>query len=90
MSNLRDIVNAHLYPVLAIFGIAYGAIQVAPLDEQSRNFSHCVNNAQIGIINLSGTEIKDVDGNSGFIERPVAVHYCSGGDISRYVKLMGG
>ena len=30
-----------------------------------------------------GVEFTGVDGEGGFIERPVAVHWCNGGDISK-------
>ena len=50
---------------------------------------NCVKNAETGIINLSGIEFTDVDGEGGFIERPVAVHYCNGGDVTKYLKLVG-
>ena len=43
----------------------------------------------IGIVNLTGVEFLDEDGNAGFIERPVAVHWCNGGDISKYLQLVG-
>ena len=46
-------------------------------------------NAETGIVNLSGVEFTDVDGEGGFIERPVAVHWCNGGDISKYLQLVG-
>ena len=31
MSKARDLINAHLYPVLATFAVVYGAIQIAPI-----------------------------------------------------------
>ena len=61
----------------------------APMAKQSKEFVNCVKNAETGIINLSGVEFTDVDGEGGFIERPVAVHWCNGGDISQYLQLVG-
>ena len=31
MSQARELINAHLYPVLLIFAVIYGAIQIAPI-----------------------------------------------------------
>ena len=62
---------------------------LAPMAKQSKEFVNCVKNAETGIVNLSGVEITDVDGEGGFIERPVAVHWCNGGDISKYLQLVG-
>jgi|TARA_Y200000002_G_scaffold335037_1_gene302376 hypothetical protein len=42
MSKARDLINAHLYPVLASFAVIYGAIQIAPIANQSRSFNQCV------------------------------------------------
>ena len=42
MSKARDLINAHLYPVLATFAVIYGAIQIAPIAQQARNFNACV------------------------------------------------
>ena len=38
----RDLINAHLYPVLATFAVIYGAIQIAPIAQQARYFNACV------------------------------------------------
>ena len=62
---------------------------LAPMAKQSKEFVNCVKNAETGIVNLSGVEFTDVDGEGGFIERPVAVHWCNGGDISKYLQLVG-
>ena len=61
---------------------------LAPMAKQSKEFVNCVKNAETGIVNLSGVEFTDVDGEGGFIERPVAVHWCNGGDISKYLQLV--
>ena len=61
---------------------------MVPIAKQSKEFVNCVMNAETGIINLAGVEFTDVDGQDGFIERPVAVHYCSGGDVTKYLKLV--
>ena len=42
MSKARDLINAHLYPVLATFTVIYGSIQVAPIAQQARYFNRCV------------------------------------------------
>ncbi len=42
MSKARDLINAHLYPVLATFSVIYFAIQIAPIANQARYFDHCV------------------------------------------------
>ena len=62
---------------------------LAPMAKQSKEFVNCVKSAETGIINLAGVEFTDVDGEGGFIERPVAVHYCNGGDVTKYMKLVG-
>ena len=62
---------------------------LAPMAKHSKEFVNCVKNAETGIVNLSGVEFTDVDGEGGFIERPVAVHWCNGGDISKYLQLVG-
>ena len=64
-------------------------VLLAPIAKQSKEFVNCVKNAETGIVNLSGVEFTDVDGEGGFIERPVAVHWCNGGDISQYLQLVG-
>ena len=42
MDKARDLINAHLYPVLATFVVIYGAIQIAPIANQARHFNQCV------------------------------------------------
>ena len=42
MDKARDLINAHLYPVLATFAVIYGAIQLAPMANQARHFNQCV------------------------------------------------
>ena len=64
-------------------------VLMAPMAKQSKEFVNCVKNAEIGIVNLTGVEFLDEDGNAGFIERPVAVHWCNGGDISHYLQMVG-
>ena len=63
-------------------------VLMAPIAKQSKEFVNCVKNAETGIVNLTGAEFLDEDGNGGFIERPVAVHYCNGGDISKYLDMV--
>ena len=42
MSQARELINAHLYPVLLVFAVIYGAIQISPIANQARYFNHCV------------------------------------------------
>ena len=42
MSQARELINEHLYPVLLVFAVIYGAIQVSPMANQARYFNHCV------------------------------------------------
>jgi len=49
MSKARDLINAHLYPVLATFAVIYGAIQIAPIAQRARYFNRCVDAAPQGI-----------------------------------------
>ncbi|WP_250394867.1 hypothetical protein [Synechococcus sp. MU1655] len=66
MPNARDLINAHLYPVLATFSVIYFAIQIAPIANQARYFDHCVDEV-----------IKEAKG--GFAEkRAFAAKLCSG------------
>ena len=66
-----------------------GLVLLLPVAKQSKEFVNCVKNAETGIINLAGVEFTDVEGQGGFIERPVAVHYCNGGDVAKYLQLVG-
>ena len=66
-----------------------GLVLILPIAKQSKEFMNCVKNAETGIVNLTGVEFLDKDGKGGFIERPVAVHYCNGGDVTKYLKLVG-
>ena len=45
MSKARDLINAHLYPVLATFAVLYGAIQIAPIAQQARTWNSYVASA---------------------------------------------
>ena len=49
MSKTRDLINAHLYPVLATFTVIYGSIQIAPIAQQARSFNRCVAAAPQGV-----------------------------------------
>ena len=39
MSKVRDLINAHLYQVLATLAVVYGAIQIAPIANQARHYN---------------------------------------------------
>ena len=62
---------------------------LAPMAKQSKEFVKCVKNAEAAIVDLTGVEFLDKDGKPGFLERPVAVHYCNGGDITNFLTLAG-
>ena len=64
-------------------------VLMAPIAKQSKEFVNCVKNAETGIVNLTGVEFLDENGKGGFIERPVAVHWCNGGDITGYLQMVG-
>ena len=66
-----------------------GLVLLLPVAKQSKEFVNCVKNAETGIINLASVEFTDLEGKGGFIERPVAVHYCNGGDVAKYMQLVG-
>ena len=66
-----------------------GLVLLLPIAKQSKEYVNCVKNAETGIVNLTGVEFLDEDGKSGFIERPVAVRYCNGGDITNYLDMVG-
>ena len=66
-----------------------GLVLLLPIAKQSKEYVNCVKNAETGIVNLTGVEFLDEDGKSGFIERPVAVRYCNGGDITKYLDMVG-
>ena len=66
-----------------------GLVLLLPVAKQSKEFVNCVKNAETGIINLAGVEFTDLEDKGGFIERPVAVHYCNGGDVAKYLQLVG-
>ena len=48
---------------------------------------NCVKNSEKAIVKLTGVEFLDKDGKPGFLERPVAVHFCNGGDINNFLTL---
>ena len=64
-------------------------VLMAPMAKQSKEFVNYVKNAETVIVNLIGVEFLDEDGRRGFIERPVAVHWCNGGDITGYLQMVG-
>ena len=62
-------------------------VLLAPIAKQSKEFVSCVKNSEDAIVKLTGVEFLDKDGKPGFLERPVAVHYCNGGDITNFLTL---
>ena len=81
--------NPNLEKGLIGAAVVAGLVLLLPVAKQSKEFVNCVKNAETGIINLAGVEFTDVEGKGGFIERPVAVHYCNGGDVAKYLQLVG-
>ena len=71
MSKARDLINAHLYPVLATFAVVYGAIQIAPIAQQARHFNACVAAVLDGAEYLKDEPIRG---------RTLPVKNCSGGN----------
>jgi len=72
MSQARELINAHLYPVLLVFAVIYGAIQVSPMANQARYFNHCVDE----VIRES-----TVQKMSFAQKRALAVKLCNGSSI---------
>lgn len=72
MSKARDLVNAHLYPVLATFSVAYFAVQIAPIAQQAREFNACVQ------------RVNSKSRYDYYRFRPGAVSYCNGGSERMY------
>ena len=81
--------NPNIEKGLVGAAVLAGLVLLLPVAKQSKEFVNCVKNAETGIINLAGVEFTDVEGKGGFIERPVAVHYCNGGDVAKYLQLVG-
>ena len=44
-------------------------------------------NSEDAIVKLTWVEFLDKDGKTGFLERPVAIHYCNGSDINNFLTL---
>ena len=81
--------NTKVERVLIGAAVLAGLLLMLPIAKHSKEFVNCVKNAETGIINLAGIEFTDLDGEGCFIERPVAVHYCNGGDVTKYLNLVG-
>ena len=60
---------------------------LAPMAKQSKMFVNCVKNSEDAIVKMTGVEYSDEDGKPLFLERPVAVHYCNGGDITNFLTV---
>ena len=71
MSKARDLINAHLYPVLATFAVIYGAIQIAPIAQQARLFNECAR--------LQRLEVSRAEDPESPVARVRAVLMCNGG-----------
>ena len=55
MSKARELINAHLFPVLATFAVIYGAIQIAPIAQQARTWNSCVATATKNVATAQAT-----------------------------------
>ena len=73
MSKTRELINAHLYPILASFAVVYFSIQIAPLAEHARKFNGCVET----IKTETGQKMKGVG----------AVAFCNGARFADAVIL---
>jgi len=72
MSQARELINAHLYPVLATFSVVYFAIQIAPIANQARSYNSCVQAMKAGL--------ERGDGSSNYsFSRYNPESYCNGG-----------
>ena len=71
MSKVRDMINAHLYPVLALFSVIYFSIQIQPMATEARSKTKCYKTA-ISILNANKAESANM----------MAVAYCNGKNIS--------
>lgn len=78
MSKARDLINAHLYPVLATFAVIYGAIQIAPIAQQARDTNACV---QYGLKkNPDAPKAKRAEIHA------ITVSYCNGAGLRGWIK----
>ena len=59
--------NAKVERVLIGAAVFAGLLLMLPIAKHSKEFVNCVKNAETGIINLSGIEFTDLDGEGGFI-----------------------
>ena len=71
MSKVRDMINAHLYPVLALFSVIYCSIQIQPMATEARSKTKCYKTAK-SILNANKAESANM----------MAVAYCNGKNIS--------
>ena len=81
--------NSKIEKALIGAAVLGGLFLLLPMAKHSKEFVKCVNNAQVAIVDLTGVEFLDKDGKPGFLERPVAVHYCNSGDITNFLTLAG-
>ena len=65
MNKARDLINAHLYPVLATFAVVYGAIQIAPIAQQARAFNACMADAPHIPVSVAANLCAGGDGYGG-------------------------
>ena len=72
MDKVRELINAHLYPVLATFSVIYFGIQIAPIANQARSYNSCVEAMKAGL------ERGDMSSNYSF-NRYNPESYCNGG-----------
>ena len=80
-------INSKIKKGLIGAAVLGGLFLLAPMAKQAKMFVNCVKNSEEAIVKMTGVEFLDKDGKPGFLERPVAVHYCNGGDITNFLTL---
>ena len=63
--------NAALEKSLVGAAVLAGLLLMLPVAKQSKEFMNCVNNAETGIVNLSGIKFTDEDGKGASLSVPL-------------------
>ena len=87
MSINANSMNSKIEKGLIGAAVLGGLFLLAPIAKQSKMFVNCVKNSDDAIVKMTGVEYSDEDGKPLFLERPVAVHYCNGGDITNFLTV---
>ena len=69
--------------------IRFSFVLLLPISKQSNEFVNCVINSEAEIINLAGVEFTDLEAKGRFIERSVDFYYSNGGEVAKYLQLVG-